>query len=37
VAETPAAETAARRLIDLANQRGGHDNITVVVARVRSE
>jgi PPM family protein phosphatase len=26
-------ESAARRLIDLANERGGHDNITVIVAR----
>jgi serine/threonine protein phosphatase PrpC len=26
-------ERAARRLIDLANERGGHDNITVIVAR----
>ena len=27
--------SAARGLIDLANARGGHDNITVVVARIR--
>ncbi len=26
-------ERAARRLIELANERGGHDNITVIVAR----
>jgi PPM family protein phosphatase len=26
-------ERAARRLIDLANERGGHDNISVIVAR----
>ncbi len=30
--EDPPA-TAAQRLVDLANERGGHDNITVVVAR----
>lgn len=36
VAEAPTVEDVARRLVDLANQRGGHDNITVVVARVRS-
>lgn len=30
-------EPAARRLIDLANERGGHDNITVIVARLDEE
>ncbi len=34
VAAEPAAQ-AAGKLIDLANARGGHDNITVVIARVR--
>jgi protein phosphatase len=31
--EDPDPDEAARGLIDVANQRGGHDNITVVVAR----
>jgi serine/threonine protein phosphatase PrpC len=34
VAAEPAAQ-AAGKLIDLANARGGHDNITVIVARAR--
>jgi serine/threonine protein phosphatase PrpC len=34
VAAEPAAQ-AAGKLVDLANARGGHDNITVVVARAR--
>ena len=31
--EDPDPDEVARGLIDVANQRGGHDNITVVVAR----
>jgi protein phosphatase len=31
----PNPDAAAQGLIDLANLRGGHDNITVVVARMR--
>ncbi len=34
IAQAAAPEEAARRLVDLANERGGPDNITVVVARV---
>ena len=34
-ATEPDPATAARGLIELANARGGHDNITVVVARVQ--
>jgi PPM family protein phosphatase len=34
VAAEPAAQ-AAGKLVDLANARGGHDNITVIVARAR--
>jgi len=30
------SETACRKLADLANQRGGEDNITVIVVRVQS-
>lgn len=37
VAEAPTAEVACRNLIDAANQRGGHDNITAVVIRVVPE
>jgi protein phosphatase len=34
IASTLPAEEAVQRLIKLANERGGHDNITVVIARV---
>jgi PPM family protein phosphatase len=34
VAEGPDHETACTRLVDLANERGGVDNITVIVAEV---
>lgn len=37
VAEEPALDAACDRLIDLANQRGGPDNITVVLARFDGE
>jgi protein phosphatase len=33
LAAAPDPAEAARHLVDVANQRGGHDNITVVVAR----
>jgi protein phosphatase len=33
----PDAETAARKLVDLANERGGADNITVIVVRIGAE
>jgi serine/threonine protein phosphatase PrpC len=33
MAEEGDPERASRQLIDLANERGGHDNITVIVAR----
>jgi serine/threonine protein phosphatase PrpC len=31
------SETACRKLTDLANQRGGEDNITVIVVKIKSE
>jgi len=41
IAGTLQAETdpvaAAQKLVDLANERGGLDNVTVVVARVQDE
>lgn len=37
VAEAPDAETACRRLIEAANDRGGHDNITAIVIKVVAE
>lgn len=36
VLEAPSADAACERLITLANQRGGADNISVVIARVQS-
>jgi protein phosphatase len=33
----PDAEKAARKLVDLANERGGADNITVIVVRIGAE
>jgi protein phosphatase len=33
--DAPTAEEAARRLVDAANEAGGSDNITAVVARLR--
>ncbi|MCS6882570.1 MAG: Stp1/IreP family PP2C-type Ser/Thr phosphatase [Oscillochloridaceae bacterium] len=35
VLETPGEDQACERLITLANQRGGQDNISVVIARVK--
>ena len=32
-----ANEEAAQRLVDMANERGGPDNVTVLVARVSGE
>lgn len=37
VAESPDPETACRQLVELANERGGEDNITVIVARFSGE
>jgi serine/threonine protein phosphatase PrpC len=41
IAGTLQAETnpvsAAQKLVDLANERGGLDNVTVIVARVQDE
>lgn len=34
LARSPSAEAAARGLIDEANERGGPDNVTVIVARI---
>jgi PPM family protein phosphatase len=34
---TPEPERACRRLVDLANERGSPDNVTVVIARVDGE
>ncbi len=34
IAESEDLSTVARKLAQLANQRGGHDNVTVVVARI---
>ena len=37
VQQAPSLEAACRALVDLANERGGEDNITVVLARVDGE
>ncbi len=37
VQQSPSLEAACRALVDLANERGGEDNITVVVARIDGE
>lgn len=37
VAQAPDPETACRQLVELANGRGGEDNITVIVARFNGE
>src|SRR5262249_19869114 len=34
--EEPTAEAGCRRLVAQANERGGHDNITIVLARFLS-
>lgn len=34
LAETPRAQVAADRLVELANEAGGEDNVTVVVLRL---
>ena len=34
LAPNPTADQAARAMVDLANARGGHDNITVVIVRL---
>jgi len=36
LAEAATPEAACRRLVDLANDRGGHDNITVIIAQFRA-
>jgi len=36
IAEKADVQVAAKQLVDLANERGGHDNITVQIVRVRS-
>ena len=33
--ESPSIEESVQRMIDAANKRGGHDNITVVLMKVR--
>ena len=37
LANAPAAQEAAERLVTLANQSGGEDNVTVVVMRIPPE
>ena len=37
LASAPSAQEAAERLVTLANQSGGEDNVTVVVMRIPPE
>src|SRR6185312_9064388 len=37
VQQSASLEAACRALVDLANERGGEDNITVVLARIEGE
>jgi serine/threonine protein phosphatase PrpC len=37
ITSTPAVDAACTKLVDLANSRGGEDNITVILAQMRGE